>query len=84
MTRILGGPPLLVIAKLIVLSLIVGAVLSFLGLSPGAIWERAIASARAIWHMGYEAMDNLVEYLLVGAMIVVPVWLIARVLGGRR
>ncbi len=84
MNRIFGGPPLLVLLKLVILSVIVGGVLSFLGLSPADIYDRAIAMARSLWNMGYEAFDLVIEYLLVGAMIVVPIWLISRVLNARR
>lgn len=84
MKRFFGGSPLLVILQLAVLSIIVGAVLTFMGLSPREIYARMMGAARSLWNMGYEAMDLVVEYFLVGAMIVVPVWLIARVVGGRR
>lgn len=84
MNRIFGGPPLLVLLKLAILSVIVGGVLSFLGLSPADIYDRAIATARSLWNMGYEAVDVVLEYFLVGAMIVVPIWLISRVVNARR
>ena len=84
MSRIFGGPPLLVLFKLFVLSIIVGAVLSFFGLTPREIYAEALDAARAVWNMGYEAFDRVFEYLLVGAMIVVPIWLISRLVNAQR
>lgn len=84
MNRIFGGPPLLVILKLAVLSIIVGGALSVFGLGPRDIYAKALDAARSLWAMGYEALDLVVEYLLIGAMIVVPIWLISRVVGARR
>ena len=84
MSRVFGGPPLLVILKLVILSVLVGGVLSFLGLTPSEIYARALDTARALWHMGYDAFDMVFEYLLVGAMIVVPIWLISRLVSARR
>ena len=84
MSRLFGGPPLLVILKLIVLSIVVGGALTFFGLTPREIYAEALATARALWNMGYEAFDRVFEYLLVGAMIVVPLWLISRILNARR
>ena len=81
-----GGPPLAVLFKLIIISVIVGIVLAALGLSPYDI----IASVRnlflRIYNMGYEAIDLALRYFLLGAVIVFPLWLISRVLKtlGRR
>jgi len=77
-TRFLGGPPLSVLFRLILLSVLVGVILEVLGLDPWNI----IASLRAlvvrIWDMGFDAVRWLWRYLLLGAAIVLPVWLVLR------
>jgi hypothetical protein len=77
--RFLGGPPLAVLGKLILLSILIGVVLSALGLDPWNI----VASLRRlllnIWDMGFDAVRWLWQYFLLGAVLVIPIWLILRV-----
>ncbi|MBN8936583.1 MAG: hypothetical protein J0I13_09930 [Rhizobiales bacterium] len=77
--RFLGGPPLAVLGKLILLSILIGVVLSALGLDPWNI----VASVRRlllnIWDMGFDAIRWLWQYFLLGAVLVIPIWLILRV-----
>jgi hypothetical protein len=77
-TRFFGGPPLSVIFRLILLSILIGVILEVLGLDPWNI----IASLRTlflrVWDMGFDAVRWLWRYLLLGAAVVVPVWLIVR------
>ena len=77
--RFLGGPPLAVLGKLILLSILIGVVLSALGLDP--LEHRRRASQRLIrnvWDMGFDAVRWLWQYFLLGAVIVIPIWLILR------
>ena len=78
--RFFGGPPLWVIIRLIVLSLVVGIVLSVLGIDPIELWYMARNLAYDIWYMGFDALGDVGGYLVVGAIIVVPIWLILRLL----
>lgn len=80
--RLLGGNPLGVALRLAVLSVIVGVVLSALGITPGNILDHVRLFANRVWSMGFGAVESLLGYLLVGALVVVPVWLVARLLGG--
>jgi hypothetical protein len=78
--RFLGGPPLAVLGKLILLSILIGVVLSALGLDPWNI----VASVRRlllnIWDMGFDAIRWLWQYFLLGAVLVIPIWLILRLM----
>jgi hypothetical protein len=78
--RFLGGPPLAVLGKLILLSILIGVVLSALGLDPWNI----VASVRQlllnIWDMGFDAIRWLWQYFLLGAVLVIPIWLILRLM----
>ena len=76
--RFLGGSPLAVLGKLILLSILIGVVLSALGLDPLNILASLQRVVRDIWNMGFDAVRWLWQYFLLGAVIVIPVWLILR------
>lgn len=81
MERIFGGSPLGVLVRLVVLSVIVGIVLSALGWSPLDFIARLQSMALAIWNMGFDAFGSVGRWFVAGAVIVFPVWLLMRVLG---
>jgi hypothetical protein len=78
LNRFLGGPPLAVLGKLILLSILIGVVLSALGLDPLNIFASLQRLVRDIWNMGFDAVRWLWQYFLLGAVIVIPIWLIMR------
>jgi uncharacterized oligopeptide transporter (OPT) family protein len=78
MNRLLGDQPLSTIFRLIVLSVVVGIVLTWAGLSPFALLDNLRVTLLHIYHMGFSAFDWLIQYFLLGAVIVVPIWLISR------
>jgi energy-converting hydrogenase Eha subunit G len=79
-TRFFGGPPLAVTGKLILLSILIGVVLSTLGLDPWNIVDSVRQIVHAFWKMGFEAFYWLWRYFLLGAVLVVPIWLIMRLI----
>jgi hypothetical protein len=85
--RFFGGPPVWVLVRLILLSILVGVILAALGLDPWNIILSVERLFRAIWEMGFDAVFWLWRYFLLGAVLVIPIWLIARLIktpGGRR
>jgi len=78
--RFLGGPPLAVALRLVLLCVLVGIVLSALGFDPGNIVESMRRMVEAVWNMGFDAVRWLWRYFLLGAIIVIPIWLILRFL----
>ncbi|MBN9024858.1 DUF6460 domain-containing protein [Kaistia sp. K-TC2] len=78
--RFMGGSPAQVLLRLVVISLIVGIVLSALGLSPYDIVEKAQQLVWRIWNMGFGAIEWIWKYFLLGAVIVIPVWIVIRLL----
>lgn len=84
LSRFLGGSPLTVVLRLVLLSILVGVVLAAIGLDPWNI----VASIRRlfdwIWNLGFDAINSLWRYFLLGAVIVVPIWLISRLFGAQR
>ena len=80
LTRFFGGPPLSVIFRLVLLSVLIGVILKVLGLDPFNILRSIDDLVRAIWNMGFDAVRWLWRYFLLGAVIVVPIWLIMRLM----
>jgi hypothetical protein len=76
-----GGSPVGVLVRLAVLSLVVGIVLSALGITPQNIFYRLNILLRNIYDLGFGAVEWLIQYLLLGAMVVVPIWLVVRLIG---
>ena len=82
MERFLGGSPVSVIIRLVVLSVVVGIALSALGLTPAELFRRLDFLVARLYDMGFRWVEWLFGYFLIGAVIVVPVWLLARLFGG--
>jgi hypothetical protein len=83
LTRFLGGSPLGVFWRLFFLSLIVGALLMWLDIRPYDIFEALVRFAHRIWALGFDAIRQVADYLLAGAVIVVPLWFISRLVSRR-
>src|ERR1700752_342706 len=80
----LGGSPLSVLLRLVLLSLLVGVVLAAIGFDP---WNIVYSIRRLIdwiWNLGFDATNGLWRYFLLGAVIVIPVWLISRLFSTQR
>jgi len=83
LNRFLGGSPLNVLVRLIFVSLIVGALLMWLDIRPYEIFDAMHRLAFRIWNLGFGAVRLVLEYVIAGAVIVVPLWLILRLLNSR-
>ena len=79
-----GRYPLGVLVRLILVSILVGVILSALGLDPFDIIHSVERLIRSIWNMGFDAIRWLWRYFLLGAVIVVPIWLIMRMANAPR
>jgi len=83
-TRFFGGPPLSVLFRLVLLSILIGVILEVLGLDPWNILDSLRTLIQRIWDMGFDAVKWLWRYLLLGAAVVVPIWLILRLMRAAR
>jgi hypothetical protein len=85
MERFFGGNPAMVLVRLAILSLVLGVLLSALGLSPFDIIESFKRLLTRIYNMGFDAIEWAYRYFLLGAIIVFPIWIISRILkvGGK-
>lgn len=77
--RWMGGSPFWVLLRLIALSVVVGVILAALGLDPLNILASLESLIRHLFNFGFETVERLWRYFLLGAVIVIPLWLITRV-----
>lgn len=83
LARVMGGSPLAVLARLIVLSFVVGAALAWLDIRPIELLWWIESLARRLWAYGFDGLREGMSYVLLGAVIVVPLWLLSRLFGKR-
>ncbi|WP_420560833.1 DUF6460 domain-containing protein [Tepidicaulis sp.] len=78
MDKIFGGPILPTLIKLILASVGVGIVLAIFGIEPWQLWEDFLGTISRVWEMGFNLIDWSFTYFLLGAVIVLPIWLVVR------
>ena len=84
LTRFLGDTPLRVLLKLLVVSFLVGLVMNAFGWSPLDVFDGIRNFFLDLWNMGFEAVGRFLGYILLGAAIVVPAFLLLRIASHRR
>jgi hypothetical protein len=82
--RFLGDSPLRVLIKLLVLSLLVGLVMSAFGWTVWDLYWGLRTFVQRIWDMGFAALGRFGDYVVIGAAVVIPAFLIIRILSWRR
>ncbi|MGL4496113.1 MAG: DUF6460 domain-containing protein [Beijerinckiaceae bacterium] len=83
-TRVLGGSPGSVIVRLLLASIIVGALMAMLGLDPQRLVMRVVHLFQELIDTGWDAFATILRWAVYGAVIVVPLWALSRLIGGRR
>ena len=81
--RFIGGSPASVLAKLIFLSLLVGAFMAFLGVTPLRLIEGLFDWITSILDLSLDTVKEIGLWVLYGAVIVIPLWLLSRLFGRR-
>lgn len=76
MPRNIGGT----ILRLFILSLVVGIVLSVFEIDPEALLGSIGGTVERIFDLLVDALEWAVPFVLIGAIVVVPIWLILVVL----
>lgn len=82
--RFLGDTPARVLIKLIIVSLVVGVVMSAFNWSPMDILYGIENFFRRIWNLGFGAIERFAGYFLLGAVVVIPCFILLRLLSYRR
>jgi len=80
LSRFLGGSPVAVLLKLVLVSLLVGALLKWLDIRPFDIFHALTRLIDGLWSLGFDAVREAGAYILLGAVIVVPIWFVSRLL----
>ena len=84
LNRMLGDTPGRTLVKLVIISVVVGFVMTMLGLSPWDLVRWIEHGVRDLWRSGFAEIGRVGDYLLVGAMIVVPIFILLRILNWRK
>jgi hypothetical protein len=82
--RFLGGSPGAVLVRLIFLSLLVGAFMAFLGLTPFGLIDQLVVWLRSVFDLSFDTVRQIGRWVLYGAIVVVPIWLLTRLFSFRR
>ena len=78
--KIFGGSPLPVLLRLLLLSFVVGLALWVFGVDPLDLWRDFGRTIEEIWwHLG-DFVQWAIKYVALGAIVVIPLWIIYRVL----
>ena len=81
----LGGSPLSVAIRLVLLSIAVGLLLSWFSFSPWDIVDWFVDMFDWLWRNVFGSLDRAFDYFLLGAAIVIPLFIISRLFNmGRR
>ncbi|MEM9999718.1 MAG: DUF6460 domain-containing protein [Pseudomonadota bacterium] len=84
MENLLGDTVARTIIKLVVISVLVGMVMSVFGWTPVAIINGVAEFLGNIWQQGFAALGRFGDWLVLGASVVIPVFIIMRLLNYRR
>ena len=76
--QFIGGRPSAVIIRLAIISILLGIMLSFFDIDPFNFWNSLQNLFLRIYDMGFGALEWMMRYLLLGAVIVIPIWIVGR------
>ncbi len=82
--RFLGGSPAAVAIRLVVVSFVVGVLLVMFGVEPGDIVASVERLVQRVIDDGLTDFRQFGRTLLTGAIVVVPIWFLIRLLDSRR
>ncbi|QEE09581.1 hypothetical protein D1093_08205 [Bartonella kosoyi] len=65
--------------KLLILSFFIGIVMKFFGWTPHNLIQKIIDFLQSLWERGFITLTNFFHITMMGAIIVVPIFLISRI-----
>jgi hypothetical protein len=83
LNRFLGGSLGSVIVKLLFLSLLAGAFMAYLDITPIGLVQGLYRWLRSVLNLSFETVQQVLTWVLYGAIVVVPLWLLTRLFGRR-
>lgn len=75
------GPAMQTFFKLLLLSFAVGVAFAAMGVHPLGLWQDLWGTVEDLFHVSGDLVRWSIKYVLLGAIVVVPIWLIARLIG---
>jgi Family of unknown function (DUF6460) len=78
-----GSNPLAVVIRLVLLSVIVGIIMSALGIQPADLPRWLAMVGQRIYDLGFSSVRTVFGYFVIGAVVVVPIWLLSRLFARR-
>ena len=84
MNKFLGDTVARTIVKLIVVSVLVGMVMNVFDIYPMDIVHAFRDFAQNLWYRGWAALGRFGDWLALGAMVVIPAFVVLRLLNYRR
>lgn len=81
--RFMGGHPLSVILRLALISLVVGFLMATFGFNVQGIVRGTIDLLREALRDGFGMFRDVWRYIVTGAVLVVPVWIVIRAVKAR-
>lgn len=79
-TQFLGDTPSRTLVKLAVISFVVGIIMSALNFTPVEVWYAIRDFFTRIYDLGFEAFGRIGKYFVYGAMVVIPIFVLTRIL----
>ncbi len=76
----LGDTPGKTLVRLLIISFVVGIVMSTLGLTPMELWYKLQDFVVRLYNLGFDAIWRIAKYFVWGAVVVVPIFLFSRLL----
>lgn len=68
------------IVRLVLLSIVVGVVFAALGITPFNLLDRLEQLTHRLFELGFDTFRWAFKYFLLGAVIVIPIWFVVRLL----
>lgn len=69
------------VIKIVLASLVLGFILKFLDIKPTELWKDFGGTIKRAFDWAGDFVAGSIEYVLVGAVIVVPIWAIVFLIG---
>ncbi|MEO0542934.1 MAG: DUF6460 domain-containing protein [Pseudomonadota bacterium] len=84
MNNFLGDTVTRTLIKLAVICILVGMVMSVFGWTPAGIVQGFVEFFARLWEQGFAALGRFGDWLILGASVVIPVFVVMRLLNYRR
>lgn len=72
------------VLRLLIACLVVGLILAALNIDPSRIWSDFFGTLHDAWDRIWDLGGWAVDYLLLGAVLVIPIFLVARLLSAMK